>query len=317
MTGSKDQNSTHRPPLVSVVMCTYNGEKFLRPQVESVLSQTFTHIELVIVDDASTDTTPEIIKEFGRKDSRVKYFVNEKNIGYNKNFEKAIGLAHGDYIAPCDQDDIWEIAKIETMMNAWPEGSLFIYSLSGSFSGNDFAARTAAPNVYYSGIDDTHKLVFNSPVHGHACMFKKELVTSCLPFPADIFYDWWISMHAASMGIIGCIPQTLTWHRVHEKNSSRTLTAITNKPEREHQLRQQSAYFLETFFKRPVAREKEKRSLLQYASLLKEMDGEKFSFDMFRYVLKNRKLIFHYKKNPFVFFSHLKHAFRMARKGLL
>lgn len=305
------------PPLVSVAMCTWNGEKFLRPQIESVLSQTYTNIEFVIVDDASADNTVEIIKEYCRKDSRVKYFVNEKNIGYNKNFEKAIGLANGNYIAPCDQDDVWEATKIEVMMKEWPAGSLFIYSLSGNFSGNDFAARTPAPNVYYSAIDDVHKLVFNSPVHGHACMFKKELVVLCSPFPADIFYDWWISMHAASAGIIDCIPQTLTWHRVHEKNSSRTLTSIKDKQEREQQLRQQSFYFLETFFKRPVAREKEKQSLLHYASLLKEMDGRKFSFPMFRYVIKKRKLIFHYKKKPFVFFSHLKHALRMSRKGLL
>ncbi|HMK25155.1 MAG TPA: glycosyltransferase [Chitinophagaceae bacterium] len=298
-------------------MCTYNGEKFLHQQIGSVLSQTWPLLELIIVDDVSSDNTVRILEEYSRKDERVKYIVNEKNLGYNKNFEKAILLASGDYVAACDQDDIWAASKIETMMNNWPGGSLFVYSLSGSFNNDDFENRTDAPNVFYSAIDDVHKLVFNSPVHGHACMFKKELMTICLPFPADIFYDWWISMHAASTGIIGCVPQTLTWHRVHEKNSSRTLTSIKDKQEREQQLRQQSAYFLETFFKRPVAREKEKRSLLYYASLLKETDGRKFSFAMFRYVMKNRELIFHYKKKPFVFFSHLKHALRMARKGLL
>jgi glycosyltransferase involved in cell wall biosynthesis len=304
-------------PLVSVVMCTYNGEKFLRPQIGSVLSQTYVNLELVIVDDASSDNTVQILEEYSRKDSRVKYVVNEKNLGYNKNFEKAILLAPGDYIATCDQDDIWDASKIETMMNEWPEGSLFVYSLSGSFTADDFENRTGAPGVYYSAIDDVHKLVFNSPVHGHACMFKKELVNRCLPFPSDIFYDWWISMHAASTGIIGCIPKTLTWHRAHDKNSSRTLTSIKDKQERENQLRKKSVYFLETFFERPVARDKEKESLLQYAAILKTMDGKKFSSAMFRYVMGNRRLIFHYKKKSFVFFSHLKHALRMARKGLL
>jgi len=202
-------------------------------------------------------------------------------------------------------------------MKEWPEDSLFVYSLSGSFTGDDFEKRTDAPKVFYSAIDDVHKLVFNSPVHGHACMFKKELVNRCLPFPPDIFYDWWMSMHAASTGIIGCIPQTLTWHRVHELNFSRNITSIKDKKERETQLRKQSAYFIETFFKESVAGETEKQSLLHYASLLKTMNGKKFSFAMFRYVMKNRKLIFHYKKKPFVFLSHLKHALRMARKGLL
>ena len=304
-------------PLVSVVMCTYNGEKFLRQQIDSVLSQTYANLELVIVDDVSSDSTLQILDEYSRKDDRVKYFVNDKNIGYNKNFEKAIQLAAGDYIAPGDQDDIWEKSKIEAMMNAWPAVALFIYSLSGNFTDNDFKSRTPAPRVFYSTIDDVHKLVFNSPVHGHASMFKKELVARCLPFPEDIFYDWWISMHAASTGIIGCIPQTLTWHRVHDKNSSRNLTSIKDRTEREYQLRRQCVYYIETFFKKPVGGEKEKNSLLKYASLLKTMNGKKFSSPMFRYVLKNRKLIFHYKKKPFVFFSELKHTFRIARKGLL
>lgn len=317
MSGSNNQNSTSNQPLVSVVMCTYNGERFLHPQIGSILSQTWPHLELIIVDDASSDNTVQILEEYSRKDSRVKYYVNKKNLGYNKNFEKAMLLANGDHIAPCDQDDIWAASKIETMMKEWPEDSLFVYSLSGSFTGDDFENRTDAPKVFYSAIDDVHKLVFNSPVHGHACMFKKELLNICTPFPADIFYDWWISMHAASMGTIGCIPQTLTWHRVHDSNSSRTLTSIKDKGEREQQLRQQSAYFLETFFKQPVARENEKQSLLQYASLLKAMDGKKFSRVMFRYVMKNRKLVFHYKKKSFVVFSHMKHALRMAKKGLL
>ncbi|MBM3415895.1 MAG: hypothetical protein FJY20_05505 [Bacteroidetes bacterium] len=203
------------------------------------------------------------------------------------------------------------------MMKQWPVGCGFVYSLSGNFSGNDFAGRTAAPKVHYSDVDDIHKLVFNSPVHGHACMFKKELLNTCTPFPADIFYDWWISMHAASTGIIGCIPQTLTWHRVHEKIFFLHLTSIKDKQERETRLRKQMIHSIETFFQKPVAREKEKRSLLHYTSLLKEMDGKTCSPAMFRYIMKNRKLIFHYKKKPMVFFSRLKHAIRMARKGLL
>ncbi|MEK7224643.1 MAG: glycosyltransferase [Bacteroidota bacterium] len=304
-------------PLVSVVMLSYNHARFISSAIESVLNQNLNDLELIIVDDASSDNTVSILEEYSRKDSRVKYFVNEKNLGYNKNFEKAMLLANGDYIAPCDQDDIWAASKIETMMKEWPGDSLFVYSLSGSFTGDDFENRTDAPKVFYSAIDDVHKLVFNSPVHGHACMFKKELLNICTPFPADIFYDWWISMHAASTGTIGYIPQTLTWHRVHDSNSSRTLTSIKDKQERELQLRRQSVCFLETFFKQPVARENEKKSLLQYASLLKTMDGKKFFRPMFHYVMKNRKLVFHYKKKSFVLFSHLKHALRMAKKGLL
>ncbi len=298
-------------------MCTYNGAACLQEQLDSLVNQTYKNLEMVIVDDVSSDNSFEIIKEYQQKDSRIRIYQNEKNPGYNKNFEKAIGLANGNYIAPCDQDDIWEPGKIEIMMNSWPANSLFIYSLSGSFYNDDFKSRKPAPRTYYADIDNIHSLVFNSPVHGHASMFKKELLNYCIPFPADIFYDWWMSMHAASIGVIGCVPQTLTWHRVHEKNGSRTLTSINDKEERNRQLRQQSVYFIETFCRRGIAKEKEKKSLLCYASLLKSMNGKNFSKAMFAYVIKHRKLIFHYKKKPFVFFSHLKHACRMARRGLL
>ena len=311
------KTSIDSKPLVSVVLCTYNGEKYIAWQLDSILKQTYDNLEIVIVDDASSDNTKTVLNRYKENDGRIKLYFNEANLGYNKNFEKAIGLASADYIAISDQDDIWEPNKIEIIMANWPQGVLFVYSLSGSFYDDDFEGRRPAPNVYYSDISDTHKLVFNSPVHGHASMFKKELVKHCLPFPQDIFYDWWMSMHAASISTIGCILQTLTWHRKHNQNSSRTLTSIANITERNQHLRKQSILFLETFFSRPVVKENEKESLLQYAALLKQTDDKHFYWPMFWYVMKHRRKIFHYKKKTFVFLSHLKHARKMAYKGLL
>jgi glycosyltransferase involved in cell wall biosynthesis len=313
MKTSKTQN-----PLVSIALCTYNGAAFLNSQLESILQQTYTPIELIIVDDASTDDTCKIVTGYADKDNRIKFYKNETNLGYNKNFEKAIRLAAAEYIAISDQDDIWETNKIEKMMLAWPEGANFIYSLSGNFTDTDFENRKTAPDVVYTTIDDVHKLVFNSPVHGHACMFKKEMVGLCLPFPCDIFYDWWMSMHAAATGVIGCVPETLTWHRVHSSNSSRGITSIKDAGERNDQLRKQCAYFITSFCSKGILKGPPVNSLLTYASLLKKMDGKKFCRQMFLYVLKNRKLVFHYKKpKPFLFISHLKHAYKMAYKGLL
>lgn len=311
-------HTQHALPLVSIAMCTYNGKQFLREQIESLLIQTYSNIEIIVVDDASKDNTKIILEEYAIKDKRLRFIVNEDNIGFNKNFEKAIHLCTAEFIAISDQDDIWETNKIEIMMKEWREDSLFMYSLSGNFEDNHFEHRTPAPNIVYTKIDDVHKLVFNSPVHGHACMFKKELISICAPFPDDVFYDWWISMHAATTGTIGCVPQTLTWHRKHGSNSSRSLTSIQEKEQRNEQLRHQCSYFIETFCAKPILKQPQKDSLLQYASLLKKMDGKRFSWPMFRYIFKNRKMVFHYKKQkPFIIFSYLKHAFRMGYKGLL
>ena len=168
---NNESNIIERSPLVSIALCTYNGEVFLQEQLNSLLNQTYTTIEIIAVDDASTDSTRSILEKKASTDSRLKVFINEKNIGYNKNFEKAISLCSGDFIAISDQDDIWEAEKIGKMMRQWPEGAQFIYSLSGNFTGTDFENRTAAPHVVYTPIDHVLKLVFNSPVHGHASMF--------------------------------------------------------------------------------------------------------------------------------------------------
>lgn len=112
-------NSGSIQPLVSVVLCTYNGEKFLRPQIDSITAQTYPNLEIIIVDDVSSDSTSSILEEYRQKDSRVKFHINSANIGYNKNFEKAFSLATADYIAISDQDDIWESNKIELMMKDW------------------------------------------------------------------------------------------------------------------------------------------------------------------------------------------------------
>lgn len=303
--------------LVSIALCTYNGEHFLAEQLESILQQTYNQLEIVIVDDCSTDDTVSVIKKYIAKDNRIIYYKNSTNLGYNKNFEKAISLCNGTYVAIADQDDIWAANKIELMLSKWPQRSKFIFSLSGSFNDADFENRTDAPTVFYSDIDDTRKLVFNSPVHGHACMFQRDFFKECTPFPNDIFYDWWMSMHAASTGILGCVPLTLTWHRVHSSNSSRTITSITEKDDRLKKLRAQAAYFIEHFYSVVKGKANERSMLLQYASLLKQCDGKTFLWPLFWFVLKHRKVIFHYKKKPFVLFSHIKHAIKMGRNGLL
>src|ERR1700744_3577317 len=94
-------------PLISVALCTYNGEKYIKEQLDSIINQTYTCIEVIIVDDGSTDSTYDIISDYALRDNRIKCFKNETNLGFNKNFEKAVSLTSGEYIAISDQDDIW------------------------------------------------------------------------------------------------------------------------------------------------------------------------------------------------------------------
>src|SRR5258707_12860853 len=94
-------------PTVSIIMSTYNDAAYVREAIESVLSQSFTDWEFIIINDASTDNSDEIIKEYSNSDNRVKYFINAKNIGQTANSIIGVNLAMGKFIARIDGDDIW------------------------------------------------------------------------------------------------------------------------------------------------------------------------------------------------------------------
>src|SRR5438270_11536697 len=104
-------------PLVSVVLCTYNGALYVAEQIESILQQTYPRLEVIIADDASTDKTYEILKHYAATDNRITLYRRETNAGYNTNFSEACAKTTGDFIAIADQDDIWEFEKVETLVN--------------------------------------------------------------------------------------------------------------------------------------------------------------------------------------------------------
>ena len=109
--------------LVSVIMPTYNSSRFLAGSIESVLKQTYRHLELLIADDCSTDrTTIDILHTYAQKDSRVKVEFMAQNLGAGEARNNAIGRAKGQYIAFCDSDDRWAPVKLEVEILAMRRG---------------------------------------------------------------------------------------------------------------------------------------------------------------------------------------------------
>lgn len=102
-------------PKVTVLMSVYNGEKYLKEAIDSIISQTFTDFEFLIIDDASTDRTPEMLRSYG--DSRIKIITNEENLGLTKSLNKGLALARGKYIARMDADDISHPKRLEKQAN--------------------------------------------------------------------------------------------------------------------------------------------------------------------------------------------------------
>ena len=115
---------------ISVAMCTYNGQKYLEEQLNSIAVQSLLPIELVICDDGSADDTAEIVRQFSSTAPfPVHFFKNERNLGSTKNFEKAVSLCVGELIALSDQDDVWvpeKLARLAAVLAANPSvGGVF------------------------------------------------------------------------------------------------------------------------------------------------------------------------------------------------
>lgn len=211
-------------PLISIALCTYNGDKFLREQLSSILSQSYGHLEVVVCDDGSTDHTLDIVEDFAAKDARVRLYQNPQNLGFNKNFEKAISLASGEYIAISDQDDIWERDKIKLLYEHIHDNLLiFSNSLlmdgSGQLLGGQLLYNFSLQNKTFKAY------LLHNYTTGHTCLFRREFLPYLLPLPEVGYYDWWMGFVALYHQKIAFLDQPLTRHRVHSGSVIQTVFA--------------------------------------------------------------------------------------------
>ena len=198
---------------ISVVMCTYNGENFIREQLDSILQQTVLADEIIIQDDCSTDSTYKILLEYAQKYPFIKVYQNPKNIGINANFFDAISKAKGDYIAISDQDDIWNKYKLELQIK-----NIGTNLLCGGRS-IPFSAETGIPMIDMR-IPNFNLLrwLFIGSIFGHTMLLSKELIKK-IPDISDItpfrLYDAIIGMTAAAYDSIIYLDHELVKHRRH------------------------------------------------------------------------------------------------------
>jgi glycosyltransferase involved in cell wall biosynthesis len=202
-------------PLISIALCTYNGSRFLEKQIISILNQTYKNIELIVVDDCSTDNTFEIIKQLSAKYPQIKPYQNSRNLGFNKNFEKAIMLSTGAYIAISDQDDIWLKDKLQRLIDhIGDKWLIFSNSEWMNEEENLLGRQILAPHFELN--DRTFKsLLFYNVVTGHTTLFSRDLLNYILPIPSNGYYDWWMGFVALYHNKITCLNECLTLHRIH------------------------------------------------------------------------------------------------------
>ena len=224
-------------PNISIVLATYNGSHYLQEQLDSILQQSVPFSELVISDDASTDDTWRMITEYAAKDSRIKAYRNETNIGFVKNFEQALIHCTGDYIALSDQDDIWLPEHIETLLSHIGDkilavGDAEVISADGCRTGKRLSYLENLDYIPESDMLKAYIIFFyRGCMQGASMLFKRELLSKGLPFPHNgIYHDVWLSALACFVGGIRYIPEVVTLYRRHDM-------AVTGAKKRHSRLR--------------------------------------------------------------------------------
>ena len=216
--------STPPCPRVSIAMATFNGERFVREQIDSILEQSVQDFELVVCDDASTDATWEILTEYAQKDSRIHIYRNERNLGFKQNFERAIRLCKADFIALSDQDDVWYPNHLYVLLSNIGDHVL----CAGDADMVDENNREIGERLSYADgfqlIPPTEKLLWRlmfvmNPLQGASMLLRKDFLERILPIPN------WISTHDRYFAACACcdtgpiyISKPITRYRQHGDN---------------------------------------------------------------------------------------------------
>jgi len=240
---------------ISIALCTYNGEKYIREQLISLLNQTILPDEIIVCDDNSTDDTVSIINTFSNE-NQFNIFVNTKNIGTIKNFEKAISLTTGDIIFLSDQDDIWYPDKIEKMINAFDNnlGNLLVFSNGDLIDGNGVLIGSTLWDKWDFNLEirknwKNNELAFNdlfknnNKVTGATVAFCKELKNNILPIniPFEYWHDVWIALHASGLNGLHFIEESLIQYRIHS-NQQIGIPESNNILDNSHNFRDSISY---------------------------------------------------------------------------
>ncbi|MGL5063409.1 MAG: glycosyltransferase family 2 protein [Microcoleus sp.] len=208
-------------PLVSVIIPAYNADNFIAATLESVLSQTYRNIEIIVVDDGSTDATPETVKSFAQKDSRV-ILLQQSNAGVAAARNLAYLHSRGEYIAPIDADDIWYPQNLEKQVECLTKskpcvGVVYSWSvdinegglLTGGFYNSTIEGEVHDALVYKYFIGNASSSLIRracfEKVGGYNCKFRLENAQGC--------EDWELHLRIAQYYQFKVVPEYLVGYR--------------------------------------------------------------------------------------------------------
>ncbi len=209
---------------VSVCMATYNGELFLKQQIDSILTQLEIEDELIISDDNSIDGTLDIIYNY--QDKRIKLFINETNLGVNRNFEIAISKSINEIIILADQDDIWSLNRLEIFKQSFKKNIVLVSTNFDHIDRNEnliefqFSKLKSGDSKRY--ISNIFRIFLGrANYYGCAMAFRRKFLDIILPFPRNIeSHDLYIAMAANVYGSNLHLDDITLTRRIHGNNLS-------------------------------------------------------------------------------------------------
>ncbi|MBQ7991827.1 MAG: glycosyltransferase family 2 protein [Solobacterium sp.] len=177
---------------ISVCMATYNGEKYIKEQLDSILPQLGEEDEVIVSDDGSTDGTLDIVRSY--QDQRIFIFENELEHGFTKNFENALNHSHGRYIFISDQDDIWMKDKVRVMCEALKTWPLVVHD--ATVTDGELNVRFESFFDHYNIQQGFLRTLLKTRYTGACMAMRREFLDRALPFPdnQDLCpYDYWFA----------------------------------------------------------------------------------------------------------------------------
>lgn len=212
---------------VDILLATYNGEKYIKEQVESILNQTYENIQIIISDDCSTDKTRQVLKEY-ENNEKIKIFYQEKNLGYVKNFEFLLKQVESNLYMLSDQDDVWKKEKVEKSVEKIESEKLDLVFGDLEVVDENLNTLYKSYNRYMHLIHKIKKYqkdyrlqyLYNC-MTGCTIISRKNWIDKVLPFPTNskyMIHDYWLGLVIALNGKVGYIEEPYILYRQHGKN---------------------------------------------------------------------------------------------------
>ncbi len=216
---------------ISIALCTYNGQQFLPAQFKSIIGQTIVPSEIVVCDDASTDSTVSLVNSFLKNTYfQGNIIENENSLGVIANYSQALSLCQGEYVALCDQDDIWQPDRISRCLQHMIEAEKFFGTNTPLLVHSDLQVIDSEGHVLAPSFvkfrklqprqnDPLKILLVQNFVTGCTVLVNRSLLKAALPIPEyAVMHDWWLALVAAAAGKIIYEPKPLVIYRKHGKN---------------------------------------------------------------------------------------------------